>query len=67
MTRLPDDLGMIRLHALCHPGNIASALSWPKAGSLREGVLRRHTCFPNIGCDEPQDVEAWERVIRCGA
>ena len=61
MTRLADDLGMIRVHALCHPENTASARVLAKAGFLREGVLRRHTWFPNIGRDEPQDVEIWAR------
>jgi len=55
---------VIRLHDLCHPDNIASACVLAKAGFLREGVLRRHTCFPNIGLDEPQDVEIWARVTR---
>ena len=64
MARLADDLGVIRLHALCHPENIASARVLAKAGFLREGVLRRHTWFPNIGLDEPQDVEIWARVTR---
>jgi RimJ/RimL family protein N-acetyltransferase len=62
MTRLADDLGMIRVHALCHPDNTASTRVLAKAGFLREGVLRRHTCFPNISLDEPQDVEIWARV-----
>ena len=64
MTRLADDLGMVRVHALCHPDNTASARVLAKAGFLREGVLRRHTWFPNIGLDEPQDVEIWARVTR---
>ncbi len=64
VTRLADDLGVIRLHALCHPDNTSSAHVLAKAGFLREGVLRRHTCFPNIGLDEPQDVEIWARVNR---
>ena len=64
MTRLADHLGVIRLHALCHPDNTASAHVLAKAAFLREGVLRRHTCFPNIGLDEPHDVEIWARVNR---
>jgi RimJ/RimL family protein N-acetyltransferase len=64
MTRLADDLAVIRLHALCHPDNTASAHVLAKAGFLREGVLRRHTCFPNFGPEEPWDVEIWARVIR---
>jgi ribosomal-protein-alanine N-acetyltransferase len=46
MTNLADDLGVIRLHALCHPDNVASARVLAKAGFFREGVLHRHTCFP---------------------
>ena len=34
MTRLADDLGVIRLHALCHPDNTASARVLAKAGFL---------------------------------
>ena len=64
MVRLADELGLIRLHALCHPDNTASARVVAKAGFLREGVLRRHSCFPNIGREEPQDVEVWARVTR---
>jgi RimJ/RimL family protein N-acetyltransferase len=64
MTRLAEDLCVIRLHALCHPDNIASARVLAKTGFLRERVLRRHTCFPNIGHDEPQHVEIWARVTR---
>jgi RimJ/RimL family protein N-acetyltransferase len=64
MARLADDLGLIRLHALCHPDNVASSRVLTKASFLREGVLRRHTRFPNIGRDGPQDVEIWARVSR---
>ena len=42
LTRLADDLGVIRLHALCHRDNTASARVLAKAGFLREGVLRRY-------------------------
>ena len=42
MTRLADDLGVIRLHALCHRDNTASARVLAKAGFLREGVFRRY-------------------------
>jgi len=64
MIQLADELGVIRVHALCHPDNTASAHVLVKAGFLREGVLRRHSWFPNIGLDEPQDVEMWARISR---
>ena len=64
MTGLADDLGLTRLHALCHPDNVASARVLAKAGFIQEGVLRRHTHFPNMGVNEPQDVEIWARVTR---
>jgi RimJ/RimL family protein N-acetyltransferase len=62
MTGLAEDLGLDRLYALCHPDNIASARVLGKAGFIREGVLRRHTYFPNLGVEGPQDVEIWARV-----
>lgn len=62
MTRLADDLGVVRLYALCHPNNTASARVLAKVGFAREGVLRRHTVFPNMQFAGPQDVECWARV-----
>jgi len=64
MAGLADELGLARLYALCHLDNVASARVLAKAGFLREGVLRRHTCFPNMDVAEPQDVECWSRVPR---
>jgi RimJ/RimL family protein N-acetyltransferase len=62
MWALAERLGLARLSALCHPENVASARVLAKAGFTREGVLRRHTVFPNAGFDGPQDVECWARV-----
>ncbi len=62
MTGLADRLGLIRLYALCHPDNIASARVLARCGFTREGVLRRHTVFPNMPVSGPQDVECWARV-----
>jgi [ribosomal protein S5]-alanine N-acetyltransferase len=62
MTGLADELGLYRLYALCHPDNIASPRVLAKADFIREGVLRRHTYFPNMGVDGLQDVEIWARV-----
>lgn len=62
MVSLADSMGLVRLYALCHPDNTASARVLVKAGFAREGVLRRHTEFPNLGVDGPQDVDCWARV-----
>ena len=51
-----------RLHALCHPENLASAHVLEKCGFLREGLLRSHTVFPNSGSPEPADVWSYARV-----
>jgi ribosomal-protein-alanine N-acetyltransferase len=43
-----------RLYAICHIDHRASSRVMEKGGLSREGVLRRHTVFPNIGplaCD----------------
>jgi len=43
-----------RLYAICHVNHRASARVMEKGGLVREGVLRRHTVFPNLGpvaCD----------------
>ena len=48
MANLADQLGIGRLYALCHPDNRASVRVLEKAGFSFEGVLRRHTVFPNL-------------------
>lgn len=62
MVDLADGLGIVRLAALCHLENRASARVLAKAGFAFEGVLRRHTVFPNLGPD-PRDVECWARTV----
>jgi [ribosomal protein S5]-alanine N-acetyltransferase len=62
MAELAAELGIERLYALCHPDNRASAHVLAKAGFTREGVLRRHTVFPNIDPTTAQDVECWARL-----
>jgi ribosomal-protein-alanine N-acetyltransferase len=63
MAELADAIGVARLYALCHAKHAASGRVLHKAGFAREGVLRRHTVFPNLDADGPQDVECWARVI----
>lgn len=57
MVRLAGDLQIRRLYALCHPQNRTSVRVLQKAGFEFEGVLRRHTVFPNLDSAESHDVE----------
>jgi ribosomal-protein-alanine N-acetyltransferase len=49
MSDLARTLEVRRLYAVCHVDNRASQRVMEKCGFVREGVLRRHTTFPNIG------------------
>jgi RimJ/RimL family protein N-acetyltransferase len=54
MIALARARGLARLYAICHIDHRASSRVMEKAGLLREGVLPRHTVFPNISpfaCD----------------
>jgi len=54
MIALGKLFGIVRLYAICHVDHRASWRVMEKAGLTREGVLPRHTVFPNIGpyaCD----------------
>jgi ribosomal-protein-alanine N-acetyltransferase len=67
MTRAMVELSLSwpniwRLSAICHLDNQASERVLGKAGFTREGILRRHTTFPNLGATKPQDVAIWARV-----
>jgi RimJ/RimL family protein N-acetyltransferase len=62
MANLADQLGIGRLYALCHPDNRASVRVLEKAGFSFEGVLPRHTVFPNLDPTCAHDVECWARV-----
>jgi RimJ/RimL family protein N-acetyltransferase len=56
MVQLAGDLEIRRLYALCHPQNRSSVRVLQKAGFEFEGVLRRHTIFPNLDSAEPRPV-----------
>ena len=62
VTALAPALGIIRLHAMCHAGHAASARVLEKCGYVREGMLRRHSIFPNCGQDGPLDVLCYART-----
>lgn len=52
---------VFRVQAFCHVENPASARVMEKAGLTFEGVVRRHTIYPNVS-DEPQDSLLYARV-----
>ena len=64
VTNIARDVGVVRLYALCHPDNPASWHVLEKCGFSREGLLRAHTEFPNLGSDGPGDVLCYAVVLR---
>lgn len=62
MTELAVSLGVIRVHAQCHTQHRASWHVMEKCGFEREGILRRHTVFPNLS-PEPEDVLSYARIL----
>ena len=54
--------GLERVAALCHASHAASARVLEKAGFEREGLLRRHTVFPNLDPPGPHDILLYARV-----
>lgn len=62
MTELAETLGVVRLYAVCHLDNVASQHVLEKCGFTREGILRRHTTFPNLGPDRT-DVVCFARAF----
>jgi ribosomal-protein-alanine N-acetyltransferase len=59
---LAPALGVQRLQAHCHIDHAASARVLDKCAFVREGVLARHTVFPNCGRDEPLDILSFART-----
>jgi len=62
MVALAPELGVRRLYALCHPSHAASTRVLEKCGFAREGLLRRHSEFPNLQ-PGPSDVLIYARVF----
>ena len=56
-------VGIRRLYAICHTEHRASWRVLEKAGFLREGVLHRHTEFPNLNSGELSDVFCYAVVL----
>ena len=56
MVDLAPGCGVRRLYAICHTEHAASVRVLEKCGLAREGVLRRHSIFPNLSPEQPSDV-----------
>jgi RimJ/RimL family protein N-acetyltransferase len=59
-------VGLRRLYALCHTEHAASWRVLEKCGFSREGILRRHSEFPNLRPGDPCDVLCYARVLESG-
>lgn len=62
IVQMAPSLGVRRLYAICHTVHPASARVLEKCGFTREGVLQRHTHFPNLPQEEPSDVFSYARI-----
>jgi RimJ/RimL family protein N-acetyltransferase len=62
IVEIARGVGVVRLYALCHVDNHASARVLEKCGFTREGILRRHSLFPNLA-DDPCDVVRYARIL----
>ncbi|HTV56348.1 MAG TPA: GNAT family protein [Terriglobia bacterium] len=63
IVRIARGTRLIRLYALCHVENGASWRVLEKCGFIREGVLRRHSVFPNLRQNNPCDVYCYARIF----
>jgi len=63
MVDLAAEVGLRRLYALCHPDHRASYRVLEKCGFAREGLLRRHTQFPNLPPGDAGDALCYARVF----
>ena len=63
MVDIARGIGVVRLYALCRLENPASWRVLEKRGFAREGVLRRHSAFPNLGPDGPCDVLCYVLIL----
>ena len=59
MVDLAPTCRVRRLYAICHTDHAASYRVLEKCGFAREGILRRHTVFPNLAPGEPADVYSY--------
>jgi RimJ/RimL family protein N-acetyltransferase len=63
VVEIARGVGLVRLDALCHVDHAASWRVLEKCGFVREGVLRRHSEFPNLMAGEPCDVYCYALIL----
>jgi RimJ/RimL family protein N-acetyltransferase len=63
VVEIAREIRLVRLYALCHPENRPSWRVLEKCGFTCEGVLRRHTEFPNPRPGDPCDVLCYALVL----
>jgi [ribosomal protein S5]-alanine N-acetyltransferase len=56
-------MDLVRLYALCHTENRPSCRVLEKVGFLCEGILRRHSAFPNLNAAGPLDVFSYSLIF----
>ena len=66
MVELARQAGVIRLYALCHVDHQASRRVLEKGGFTAEGLLLRHTVFPNLA-EAPCDTWSYVRILPSGS
>ena len=62
MVTLASTVGLQRLYALCHTEHRASWRVLEKCGFVREGILQRHSEFPNLSPGTAHDVFCYATV-----
>ena len=48
---------------LGHVEHTKSVRVLERSGFVREGILHKHTVFPNLGMPEPQDVYCYAQML----
>lgn len=64
IVEIARDVGIVRLYALCHVEHPASWRVLEKCDFTREGVLQRHSEFPNLKPGEPCDVLCYALILK---
>ena len=63
MVSIATGADVRRLYALCHVQHERSVHVLERCRFVREGTLRKHTVFPNLGKTEPQDVFCYAHIL----
>ena len=67
MVKLAANLSVHRIEAITHAQHDKSAHVLIKGGFIKEGILREHTCFPNLEDSSPQDICMFGRTADSAA